>query len=387
VHSLCLSAPAAGVLHRVDTVGTNGRVYPAASFKREVYAYAQRGVLPGLALGELDHPPAHSTLFRHVNACNASHKVLDVWWSTDKPRELHGTVQVLRSTPQGRAIMRLYCLYGERVCFASRAWATLVPDPNGSGVVTVSHDLQLIAFDAVRCGSLSSPFNPVKGRCVRAAACSLLMARDAYWLRRGGLAVSGWPYRTTKSYTAALQHDDFIAKSAGELDRRAWAAKCPQLELMSHDAVFRSQAAAMLHIQLPSTGALLDADIASCVLVHLAESVANDLFCGHLTLLQTEPPAELPGPFPLLRSRTPVRIVRYRVPPPGLAWAPAADTALPTCFQPLASLLGCCGGKQEAVDANTELDSDDDDAGVMPGDMFFDEEDADEMPLLDDEWE
>jgi len=353
-----------------------------------VYAYAQRAVLPGLALGELDHPPAHSTLFRHVNACNASHKVLDLWWSTDKPLELHGTVQVLRSTQQGKAIMRLYCLYGERVCFASRAWATLVPDPNGSGVVTVSHDLQLIAFDAVRCGSLSSPFEPVKGRCVSAAACSLLMARDAYWLRRGGLALSGWPYTTTKSTSeAAHQHKAFTAASAGELDRRALAAKCPQLELMSHDAVFRSQVAAMLHIQLPSTGALLDADIASCVLVHLAESVANDLFGGHLTILQIELPAVLLGPYPLLRSRTPVRIVRYRVPPPGLTWAPAVHAAPPMCFKPLAALLGCCGGKQEAVDANTELDSDDDDAGVMPGDMFFDEEDADEMPLLDDDWE
>ena len=317
----------------MDTVSSSGRVYPARIFRREVRAYAAR-VIAGEAFGEVEHPTPTSPHFRDVNLCNVSHRVLDLWW---KGNELHGVVQVLPSAA-GKAIWRL-CAHGEAVSFASRGWATLVPDQDGTGVVTVAPDLQLIAFDAVRVGSLSSPFRPVSGTWVNLKAAELLQARKTYWKAQREVAPQ-WPYGHGCPSQQVVAAAD---RSSPAAVRRSWAAASPALELMSHMPEFRQRARALF--QLAASGQrLLDAAVVQVIVTKTAAVDAAQLLGGHLVGFHTSESGEEADP-PQDEDRHQPALVKYPVPPPGAAWQPQHMRGAPTpvlwvALQML--LLACC---------------------------------------------
>ncbi|KXZ48692.1 hypothetical protein GPECTOR_26g595 [Gonium pectorale] len=111
--------------------------------EREVSRFEAEHILPGTALGELDHPNYASKYFKCLNLPNVSHQVLEVVWKGD---QLWGTIEVL-PTPSGLLLWELYSR-GVKLGVSSRGWASLRSDP-ASKCVFVDDDFELITFDFV----------------------------------------------------------------------------------------------------------------------------------------------------------------------------------------------------------------------------------------------
>lgn len=338
----------AGILHRVDTVSTSGRVYPAHIFRREVRAYAA-AVVAGEAYGEVEHPPPTSAHFRDINLCNVSHRVLDLWWEGN---ELHGVVQVLPSAA-GKVVRRLYAC-GEAASFASRGWATLVPGPHG--VTTVGPDLQLVTFDAVRVGSLSSSFRPVCGTWGNLKAAQVLQARAAYWKAHGGSAPE-WPYGCPP-----LQQDAATDGRSQAAVRRGWAVTCPALELMSHAPEFRLRARALFQMAAGEQPLLGDAGAIQVIIGKAAAVDAEQLFGGHLVDFHVSSSESGKQDPPRDEARHVPALVKYAVPPPGPAWQPQRNPgpAKPMLWAAMQTLLlvaaACCETRTEGPDPEDPID-------------------------------
>ncbi|KAG1667579.1 hypothetical protein FOA52_014660 [Chlamydomonas sp. UWO 241] len=132
-----------GIFARADTKNNNKRVYPKAVLKREVSKFEREHILPGTALGELDHPNYASRYFKCLNLPNISHQVLEVHWKGDM---LMGTIEIL-PTPSGLLLWELYS-QGIKLGVSSRGWASLRTDPR-QRCIYVDDDFELITFDFV----------------------------------------------------------------------------------------------------------------------------------------------------------------------------------------------------------------------------------------------
>ncbi|KAG2489869.1 hypothetical protein HYH03_011671 [Edaphochlamys debaryana] len=132
-----------GIFARANTRNNNKRVYPKHILEREVSRFEAEHIVPGTALGELDHPNYASKYFKCLNLPNVSHQVLEVAWKGD---QLWGTIEVL-PTPSGLLLWELYSR-GVKLGVSSRGWASLRSDP-ASKCVFVDDDFELITFDFV----------------------------------------------------------------------------------------------------------------------------------------------------------------------------------------------------------------------------------------------
>jgi hypothetical protein len=322
-------------------------VYPAHIFGREVRAFAS-AVVAGRAYGEIEHPPPTSPHFRDINLRNVSHRVLDLWW--EKGTELHGVVEVLPSAA-GKVVWRLYAC-GEAASFASRGWATLVPDPHGTGVTTVGPDMQLITFDAVRVGSLSSPFRPIVGVWDNLKAAQVLQARAAYWKAQGEVAPE-WPYGNGCPLQQQVAATDGSSQAAV---RRGWAVTCPALELMSHQAEFRQRARALFQMAAGHRPVLGDAGAIQFIISKAAAVDAEQLLVGHLADFRSGSESGTQEEPPRDEARHVLVLVKYAAQPPGLAWQPqrSPGAAPPVLWVAMHTLLrvaaACCETPTEDPD-------------------------------------
>lgn len=131
-----------GILQKANTLNRNGRVYPLEILRREVEKY-QELVDKKLATGELDHPETAV-----VSLANVSHRVTEMWWQND---ELHGKVQITKSTPAGKTLLGLI-QDGVTLGISSRGVGSVKRQGDQD---VVQQDFELIAFDFV-----SSPSTP-----------------------------------------------------------------------------------------------------------------------------------------------------------------------------------------------------------------------------------
>jgi len=124
-----------GIIQKADTVNGNGRVYPYAVLKKEVFNY-QKIVKENRALGELDHPDDSV-----INLRNASHMITKIWMDN---KDVMGKIKVL-DTPSGK-ILRSLVESGVKLGISSRGMGSVT---ESSGQTTVEEDFQLICFDMV----------------------------------------------------------------------------------------------------------------------------------------------------------------------------------------------------------------------------------------------
>lgn len=132
-----------GVLQRADALNQNGRIYPTDILRREVQYYKDSKVIPGQALGALDHEDTPIVSMQKV-----SHIIREI--SMDEKGVVHGVVEVL-NTPCGN-IVKALLEAGIKPGISSRALGSVkkVGDVN-----MVQDDLQIICWDFV--GEPSTP--------------------------------------------------------------------------------------------------------------------------------------------------------------------------------------------------------------------------------------
>ena len=140
-----------GILQKANTLNRNGRVYPLEILKRESKNYMEL-VEKNLATGELDHPETAV-----VSLQNVSHKVIDMWWQDD---ELHGKVQITKSTPAGKTLLGLI-QDGVTLGISSRGVGSVKRQGDQD---IVQEDFELIAFDFVSSPSTPGAFMFKEGR-------------------------------------------------------------------------------------------------------------------------------------------------------------------------------------------------------------------------------
>jgi len=140
-----------GILQKANTLNRNGRVYPLDILKRESKNYMEL-VEKNLATGELDHPETAV-----VSLQNVSHKVVDMWWQDD---ELHGKVQITKSTPAGKTLLGLI-QDGVTLGISSRGVGSVKRQGDQD---IVQNDFELIAFDFVSSPSTPGAFMFKEGR-------------------------------------------------------------------------------------------------------------------------------------------------------------------------------------------------------------------------------
>ena len=127
-----------------STVNKNNRSYDAEDMRREVKRYNEEMVIPGRAMGELNHPPSAD-----VNLERACHIVTDLY---EEGNVYYGKSKIL-STPCGQ-IIRSLINDGVRVGMSSRALGTLDEGINGA----VVRNMNLVAIDCVADPSFAKAF-------------------------------------------------------------------------------------------------------------------------------------------------------------------------------------------------------------------------------------
>tara|TARA_R100000008_G_scaffold42403_1_gene24463 strand:+ start:417 stop:1016 length:600 start_codon:yes stop_codon:yes gene_type:complete len=124
-----------GKLQEAEAQNGNGRIYPAATLKREMKNY-QKVIQERRSLGELDHPDDSV-----INLKNASHLVTEAWWDGNS---VMGKVRVL-DTPSGNVLKSLVNS-GVSLGISSRGLGSVT---EANGRTLVEDDFQLICFDFV----------------------------------------------------------------------------------------------------------------------------------------------------------------------------------------------------------------------------------------------
>jgi len=127
-----------------EGVNRNNRLYPIDELAREVQRYNEEMVIPGRAMGELNHPTAAD-----VNLERACHIVTEL---TQDGNVFYGKSKVL-TTPCGQ-IVRALINDGVKVGMSSRALGTL---QEGSQYNTV-RNMKLVAIDCVADPSFPKAF-------------------------------------------------------------------------------------------------------------------------------------------------------------------------------------------------------------------------------------
>lgn len=127
-----------------EGVNRNNRLYPLHEMQREVERYKNEMIVPGRALGELNHPNSAD-----VDLGRTCHLVTEMW---QEGNVFYGKSKVL-STDCGKLV---HCLVndGVKVGMSSRALGQLV-ESSGKNVVK---DMRLIAIDCVADPSFPKAF-------------------------------------------------------------------------------------------------------------------------------------------------------------------------------------------------------------------------------------
>ena len=127
-----------------ERVNKNKRMYPIDELRREVQRYNEEMVIPGRAMGELNHPATAD-----VDLERACHMVTDLY---EDNNVFYGKSKVL-STPCG-LIVRSLINDGVKVGMSSRALGTLEEGSNHN----VVRNLKLVAIDCVADPSFPKAF-------------------------------------------------------------------------------------------------------------------------------------------------------------------------------------------------------------------------------------
>lgn len=127
-----------------ESVNRNNRLYPRQELEREVARYNEEMVVPGRAMGELNHPSSAD-----VDLERACHMVTEL---TQDGNIFYGKSKVL-STPCGQ-VVRSLINDGVKLGMSSRALGSLEEGTNHNTV----RNLKLVAVDCVADPSYSSAF-------------------------------------------------------------------------------------------------------------------------------------------------------------------------------------------------------------------------------------
>lgn len=127
-----------------EGVNKNKRMYPIDELRREVQRYNEEMVIPGRAMGELNHPASAD-----VDLERACHMVTELY---EDNNVFYGKSKVL-STPCGM-IVRSLINDGVKVGMSSRALGTLEEGSNHN----VVRNLKLVAVDCVADPSFPKAF-------------------------------------------------------------------------------------------------------------------------------------------------------------------------------------------------------------------------------------
>src|SRR6056300_1318783 len=134
-----------GVFMQAEAKNRNGRIYPRQVMENAVGKYNSEQVVPGRAVGELNHPEGPT-----VNLDKVSHKIESLDW---KGNDVVGKATIL-NTPMGKIVEGLLD-GGVRVGVSTRGMGSL---QRGGGAMMVGNDFMLNAVDIVQDPSAPNAF-------------------------------------------------------------------------------------------------------------------------------------------------------------------------------------------------------------------------------------
>ena len=134
-----------GVFMSAEQKNRNGRIYPRPVMEKAVAAYNTTQVVPGRAVGELNHPEGPT-----VNLDKVSHKIENLNWSGNN---VMGKATIL-NTPMGEVVKGLLD-GGVKLGVSTRGMGSL---QRGNDAMIVKDDFILNAVDIVQDPSAPSAF-------------------------------------------------------------------------------------------------------------------------------------------------------------------------------------------------------------------------------------
>ncbi len=134
-----------GVFMSAEQKNRNGRIYPRPVMEKAVSAYNTTQVVPGRAVGELNHPEGPT-----VNLDKVSHKIESLDWSGNN---VMGKATIL-NTPMGEVVKGLLD-GGVKLGVSTRGMGSL---QRGNDAMVVKDDFILNAVDIVQDPSAPSAF-------------------------------------------------------------------------------------------------------------------------------------------------------------------------------------------------------------------------------------
>ena len=134
-----------GVFMSAEQKNRNGRIYPRPVMEKAVSAYNTTQVVPGRAVGELNHPEGPT-----VNLDKVSHKIESLDWSGNN---VLGKASIL-NTPMGEVVKGLLD-GGVKLGVSTRGMGSL---QRGNDAMVVKDDFILNAVDIVQDPSAPSAF-------------------------------------------------------------------------------------------------------------------------------------------------------------------------------------------------------------------------------------
>jgi hypothetical protein len=134
-----------GIFMQAEAKNRNGRIYPRAVMESAVNKYNTEQVVPGRAVGELNHPEGPT-----VNLDKVSHKIESLDWQGN---DVVGKATIL-NTPMGEVVKGLLD-GGVKLGVSTRGMGSLA---RGNGAMIVKEDFLLNAVDIVQDPSAPSAF-------------------------------------------------------------------------------------------------------------------------------------------------------------------------------------------------------------------------------------
>ena len=134
-----------GIFMQAESKNRNGRIYPRPVMEKAVDKYNQEQVIPGRAVGELNHPEGPT-----VNLDKVSHKIESLNWQGN---DVVGKATIL-ATPMGEVVKGLLD-GGVKLGVSTRGMGSLV---RNNDAMIVKDDFLLNAVDIVQDPSAPSAF-------------------------------------------------------------------------------------------------------------------------------------------------------------------------------------------------------------------------------------
>jgi hypothetical protein len=134
-----------GIFMQAEAKNRNGRIYPRGVMEGAVNKYNTEQVVPGRAVGELNHPEGPT-----VNLDKVSHKIESLDWSGN---DVVGKATIL-NTPMGEVVKGLLD-GGVKLGVSTRGMGSLA---RGDNAMIVKDDFMLNAVDIVQDPSAPSAF-------------------------------------------------------------------------------------------------------------------------------------------------------------------------------------------------------------------------------------